>query len=106
MEGLRRPLLVEFRFTDDELLRLYTEADFKGSFPPEVVEAFRRRMQQIVAAEDERAFYALKSLHFEKLHARGSQRSMRLNKQWRLIVEIEKGTPKNTLLIVAIEDYH
>jgi len=31
---------------------------------------------------------------------------MRLNKQWRLIVEIEKGNPKNTVVIVAIEDYH
>ncbi len=97
---------MEFRFGDDELLRLYTEADYLGKFPKEVVTAFRRRMQQIVAAEDERLFYAIKSLHFEKLQGRGEQRSMRLNKQWRLIVEIEKGKPKNTIVVVAIEDYH
>lgn len=97
---------MEFRFDDDELLRLYAEADYSGKLPPEVVLAFRRRMQQIVAAEDERVFYAIKSLHFEKLQGRGEQRSMRLNKQWRLIVEIEKGNPKNTIVIVAIEDYH
>lgn len=97
---------MEFRFGDDELFRLYTEADYSGKFPKEAVTAFRRRMQQIIAAEDERLFYAIKSLHFEKLHGRGEQRSMRLNKQWRLIVEIEKGTPKNTVVVVAIEDYH
>lgn len=42
---------MEFRFDDDELLRLYTEAGYSGSFPKEVVAAFRKRMQQIVAAK-------------------------------------------------------
>jgi toxin HigB-1 len=66
-------------------------------------------MQQIRAALDERAFYALKSLHFEKLEgARSHQRSMRLNDQWRLIVELlddDDGNGK-TVLVVEIADYH
>ena len=33
---------MEFRFGDDELFRLYTEADYSGKFPKEVVTAFRR----------------------------------------------------------------
>ena len=47
-------------------------------------------MQMIRAASDERTFYELKSLHFEKLKGdRSHQHSMRLNKQWRFIVEFE-----------------
>jgi proteic killer suppression protein len=66
-------------------------------------------MQVIVAAPDERMFYTMKSLHFEKLEGKRShQRSMRLNKQWRLILEIEevKGDPGNTVVVISIEDYH
>ena len=97
---------MEFGFANNDLIRLYTDPRYYGKYPPEVVEAFRRRVQQIAAAEDERVFYALKSLHFEKLHGRDGQRSMRLNKQWRLIVEIQSGEPKNSIAIIAIEDYH
>jgi proteic killer suppression protein len=49
-------------------------------------------MTVIAAAADERDFYALKSLHFEKLEGKlgkEGKRSMRLTKQWRLIVSLE-----------------
>ena len=64
-------------------------------------------MQAIRAAEDERAFYALKSLHFERLKgARSDQHSMRLNGQWRLVMEIEGAGTDKIVLVVSIEDYH
>jgi toxin HigB-1 len=64
-------------------------------------------MQAIRAAHDERDFYAMKSLRFEKLEGdRSSQRSVRLNDQWRLILEFSGEAPAKTLLIVTIEDYH
>ena len=64
-------------------------------------------MQAIRAAEDERAFYALKSLHFERLKgSRSDQHSMRLNDQWRLVVEIEGAGTEKIVLVVSIEDYH
>jgi len=64
-------------------------------------------MQQIRAAEDERAFYALKSLHFEKLKGnREHQHSMRLNDQWRLILQLMGTGKAKTVHLVAIEDYH
>ena len=47
---------VSFRSAD--LDRLETEAGFDGSHAPGVVSAYRKRMQQIRAALDERAFYA------------------------------------------------
>ena len=56
---------------------------------------------------DIRAFYALKSLHFEKLKGdREGQYSMRLNEQWRLIVRLAQKPDGTTIVIVSIVDYH
>jgi proteic killer suppression protein len=97
------------KFFDKNLDRLDTDAKWTGGFSESLVTAFRRRMQQIRSAVDERSFYELRSLHFEKLQgSRSHQRSMRLNDQWRLILQFEEspdGGPK-TAVIVAIEDYH
>ena len=69
--------------------------------------AFFEVMTLIDGAPDERTLYDLKSLHFEKLKGkRKHERSLRLNKQWRLIVEVLKDSEGNYLLIKDIEDYH
>lgn len=98
---------MDVTFADDDLDRLETDPLYDAGCSQAVVRAFRMRMQAIRAAEDERVFYQLKSWRFEKLKGeRSHQRSIRLNDQWRLIVEIEKAQPKNTVVIVAIEDDH
>jgi len=98
---------MDVEFSDRNLDRLETDPDFTGGRSDAIVRAFRRRMQFIRAAQDERAFYAMRSLHFEKLKGnRSGQYSMRLNDQWRLILEIKSANPKNVIVIVAIEDYH
>ncbi len=64
-------------------------------------------MAIIRSALDERDFYALKSLHFEKLKGkREGERSLRLNQQYRLIVMIEKDDSGKYVLVINIEDYH
>lgn len=98
---------MELRFADGALRRLASERGFDGGYPAGVVECFRKRIQLIRAATDERAFYQLKSLHFEKLKGnRSHQRSMRLNEQWRLILEFEKCDEGKRVVAIAIEDYH
>ena len=48
----------------------------------------------------------MKSLHYEKLKGRRAhQRSMRLNDQFRLILEIEIVNDR-TIVVVSVEDYH
>jgi toxin HigB-1 len=93
-------------FKDPSLDRLYTDPVYSGRFGDAVVKAYRKRMQQICAATDERTFYAQRSLNFEKLHGREGQYSMRLNDQWRLIVELKGEAPRKTVYIIGIEDYH
>ena len=98
---------MDVRFRDDDLDRLETDARFDAGCQPGVVKAFRRRMQQIRAAADERDFYSQKSLRFEKLLGRRAhQHSMRLNDQWRLLLEFEGQGPSKVVVVVAIEDYH
>jgi proteic killer suppression protein len=96
---------VEFR--DPALDRLETDASFSSGFSGAIVKAYRKRLQLIRAALDERSFYALKSLYFEKLKGdRSHQCSMRLNDQWRLILELHGVSPEKVIVVVAIEDYH
>ena len=99
---------MEVRFDDDDDLdRLETDPAFTGGRPPAVVKAFRKVMQFIRAAADERDFYAMKSLRFEKLKgARDHQRSVRLNDQWRLVFEFEGKGQTKVVVVEGIEDYH
>ena len=97
---------MEIRFRKDSLDRLETD-EGDGGWPRAVVKAYRKRMQQIRDAPDERVFRAMKSMRFEKLKGkRRHQCSMRLNKQWRLILEFEGQGADKVVWIVAIEDYH
>jgi toxin HigB-1 len=97
----------EVTFKDEALELVERDAKYGGAYSEVICKAFRRRIQQIRAASDERDFYALRSLRLEKLKGqRSHQYSMRLNDQWRLILEIEDGAPNKRLIIVGVEDYH
>jgi toxin HigB-1 len=94
-------------FADDDLDRLEVDLQFTAGFGREVVRGFRKAMQVIRAAPDERDLYRLKGLHFEKLEGgRSHQRSIRINKQWRLILEIAGEAPNKIVKVACIEDYH
>ena len=97
---------MDVAFGDDDLDRLETDGKFDAGFSPGVVKAFRKRMQMIRSAPDERLFYALKSAHFEKLKGREGEYSMRLNDQWRLILGFVGEAPNKTVVVKGIEDYH
>jgi toxin HigB-1 len=98
---------MEVRFQDDRLDRLETDPKYDAGFPQAVVTAYRKRMQFIRNAPDERDFHQMKSLHFEKLKGnRSHQHSMRLNKQWRLVIEFKGLAPNKVVAVISIEDYH
>lgn len=98
---------MEVRFDDDRLDRLETDPGYDAGFGPGIVKAFRKRMQLIRSAPDERDSYRFGSLRFERLKGdRDHQYSMRLTDQWRLIVEFEGKPPQKVVVVVGIEDYH
>jgi len=98
-------MIVEFE--DEELDRLEVEADFHAGYPPSVVRGFRKCLQAIRAAVDERDFYASKGLRYEKLRGNlQGLRSLRINKQMRLIVRIDEAQPTKKVVVLRIMDYH
>lgn len=98
---------MEVKSKDVDLDRLETEARFTAGHSAAVVSAYRKRMQFIRSAQDERDFYAMRSLWFERLKGnRQHQFSMRLNKQWRLILELHGKGSEKVVYVVGIEDYH
>ena len=98
---------MEIRFAVSDLKRLYCDPAYAGGYAPALVTAFRKVVGVIEAAVDERDFFALRSLRFEKLKGkRNHQHSMRLNNQWRLILELEGKGADKVVCISSIEDYH
>lgn len=96
---------MDIEFSDDALDRLEIDLQFTGGYPQEVVRAYRRRLQFMRSAQDERDLYAFRSWRFKKLMGdRSHQRSIRLNDRWRLVVEIKQAKPKNIIVIVSIDD--
>lgn len=98
---------MEVRFEDQRLSQLETDPAFTHGLDQSIVRVFRKRMQLIRAALDERDFYSMKSLHFEKLSGNlQGQNSMRLNAQWRLILRMERSQSGKIVVVISISDYH
>jgi proteic killer suppression protein len=99
---------MDIRYADSDLERLESDPKAGAGLSGTLARAFRKRMWVIRAAVDERDFRNLRSLRFEKLKgARKHQYSMRLNDQYRLIVELETvGESRKQVVIIGIEDYH
>ena len=77
----------------------------KLKYPISAIFSLRKKLVLLRSAPDERTLRNWKSLHYEKLQGdRSHQRSIRLNKQWRMIFEL-RDKPL-TILIISIEDYH
>jgi proteic killer suppression protein len=98
---------MDIEYDDESLELLESDPRHDAGFGRDVVKAFRKRIQVIRPAPDERDFRALKSLHFEKLQRqREGQYSMRLNDQWRLILRFVTRERGKTVVVIAIDDYH
>lgn len=98
---------MKYEFRDKTLERAYTSRDEHAGLSDPVLRGFRKCMQIIDQADSELVFYAMKSLHFEKLKGdRSHQRSMRIDNRWRLILEMEGKGDTRKVVIVEVVDYH
>jgi proteic killer suppression protein len=99
--------VMDIEFADPDIKRLVDEPSYNGGYAQPIVRAFRKVVQFIMAAVDERDFRAMRSLNFEKLSGdRSHQFSMRLNDKWRLIIEIQKSNPKNVVRLIEITNHY
>jgi proteic killer suppression protein len=96
---------VEVSFGNEALDELERNPDAKSKFDHKIVRAFRRVMNFVRSAADERDLYAHPGLDFKYREDLGCY-SLRLNDQWRLLVEVREGRPKNCIHVLDIKDPH
>ena len=99
---------MRIRFDDDDLRQLYEDSAFVVKhLGPEVTKAYRKKIGFLIAAESEVDLRNYKALHYEKLGGnRVGQHSIRLNKQWRLILRVEADEQGRLLIVIEVVDYH
>lgn len=99
---------VRFSFEDDDLERLYSDASFRDPrLGLALTKQFRKAMQLIVAAKDDRDLRNYRGLRLEKLDGkRQGQHSVRLNDQFRLILRFGTDDDGRLVTIVELTDYH
>ena len=95
------------RFANQRLKDVDGDAKVSTGHGASIDKGFRKLMMIIRAAVDERDIYARPAVRFEKLSGkREHQHSMRINDQYRLIVELEGSAPNKVVAVRKIEDYH
>ena len=98
---------MDVEFTNDDLDQLEVDPKFDAGLQPGVVKGFRKAMQCIRGAADERDLRALRGLRLEKLKGdREGQYSLRCNDQYRLIVKFNVEGERKVVQVVEIVDYH
>jgi proteic killer suppression protein len=104
MERIR----VKIEYDDEDLRRLAEELDFRiKKWGRDLVVAYRKKVQILASAKDERDLQAMRSLNLEKLKgARTGQHSIRLNDQFRLILKFRTDDDGRVVVVVELVDYH
>lgn len=98
---------MEVEFRDAKLALVETDRAADTKLSDSLINSLRDRLVVIRAATDERTLRNWRSLHYEKLAGRpGDQRSIRLNKQWRLVFTIDTAVRPNKITVLGVEDYH
>lgn len=104
MERIR----VVIEYDDEELRRLAEDPDFRPRpWGRDVIVAYRKKIQILAGAKDERDLSAMRSLNLAKLKGkRTGQCSIRLNDQFRLILTFRTGDDGRAVVVLELVDYH
>jgi toxin HigB-1 len=97
---------MEIEFKDASIGLVETDRAAQARLPIEVINSLRQKLVVLRAAPDERTLRNWKSLHYERLQRAGDERSIRINKKWRLIFTIDTTRQPNKITILGVEDYH
>ncbi len=98
---------MEIEFADPRLALIESEDVGQIRLPVSVIKSVRRKLTVLRAAPDDRTLRNWKSLHYEKLTGdREGQRSIRVNKQYRVVFLLDDDVTPKKITILAIEDYH
>src|SRR5690242_11634345 len=98
---------MEVEFRDSKLALIETDRAAETKLPLSVINSARRKLIMIRAAPDERTMRNWKSLHYEQMSRnRQGERSIRLNEQWRMMLEIDtKRNPPKAIIREIMNHY-
>jgi proteic killer suppression protein len=91
---------MDIEFRDPMLALVETGRAAETRLPISVINSLRQKLVIIRAAPDERTLRNWKSLHYEKMEK--EERSIRLNKQFRLIFTLNTGCKPNKMTILRV----
>ena len=91
---------MEIDFRDKTLELVETDRAAETRLPVSVINSLRQKLVVLRAAPDERTLRNWKSLHYEKME--GDERSIRLNKQFRLIFLIDTACKPNKINVLRV----
>lgn len=98
---------MRIEYSDEELRRLAEDQGFRSKrWGRDAVRAYRKKIQILKAAKDERELRVLRSLRLEQLsgNRRGTS-SIRLNDQFRLILTF-RTEDERIVVVLELVDYH
>ncbi|SRR6266496_2495839 len=94
------------KFMSKTLERLDGEGDFSGDYEPQVVSAFRLRIQLLRAAPSERTLVPLKALRMQRIPGNEDHHYvMRVNDEFCLSVEFDGGEKERLAIVDAMTPY-
>jgi proteic killer suppression protein len=91
---------MEIEFRDKTLALVETDRAPETHLPLAVINSLRDKLIYLRAAADERSLRNWKSLHYEKME--DDERSIRINKQFRLIFTIDTTSKPNKMTILRV----
>lgn len=97
-------------FKDKKLWRLYdlgSDSFYDKKYSKDIIKSFRKKIAMLEELTVRQEIYSYKSLHFELLHNYAWwDYSIRLNNQYRLILNILNKWDIEIFEIIQITDYH
>jgi len=100
-------MLMEVEFANKDLARLESDPAYTDNRPPQIVRKFRKTMNHLRQAVVMTDLYSMKSYHLEKLRKdRKGQHSIKLNDQFRLVLQFVDRGNQQVIRVIEIEDYH
>jgi proteic killer suppression protein len=91
---------MEIEFRDKTLALVETDQASETRLSLALINSLRDKLVFLRAAADERSLRNWKSLHYEKME--GEERSIRINKQFRLIFTIDTASQPNKMTILRV----
>ncbi len=96
---------MKIEFKNRELLKLYAEAQSrKYVLQKHILDKFFMRIQSLEAADTIHDLWKTPSLKFESLKGHPNKYSVRLDKKWRLEMEIEWEDPEKTRGVIHLAE--